>query len=56
MLDASNVNHGQLLPILLDSRDDQGRPLLGPPRGGRETSNFLRNAYADTPSAVEALR
>ena len=32
LLDASNVNHGLLLPILLHCRDDQGRPLLGPPR------------------------
>lgn len=53
LLDASNVNHGLLLPILLHCRDDQGRPLLGPPRNGRETQ---RNAYADIPAAVEALR
>ncbi|WP_420965450.1 YecA family protein [Bradyrhizobium sp. B120] len=52
MLDASNVKHGLLLPILLHCRDDQGRPLLGPPRNGRET----RRAYADIPAAVEALR
>nr|WP_249789155.1 MULTISPECIES: UPF0149 family protein [unclassified Bradyrhizobium] len=56
LLDASNVNHGLLLPILLHCRDDQGRPLLGPPRSGRETKNFLRNAHADIPAAVEALR
>jgi uncharacterized protein len=56
LLDASNVNHGLLLPILLHCRDDQGRPLLGPPRSGRETRDFLRNAYADIPTAVEAMR
>jgi len=56
LLDASNVNHGLLLPILLHCRDDQGRPLLGPPRSGRETKDFLRNAYADIPAVVEALR
>ena len=56
LLDASNVNHGLLLPILLHCRDDQGRPLLGPPRSGRETGDFLRNAYADIPAAVEAMR
>jgi uncharacterized protein len=56
LLDASNVNHGLLLPILLHCRDDQGRPLLGPPRSGRETKKFLRNAHADIPAAVEALR
>jgi uncharacterized protein len=56
LLDASNVNHGLLLPILLHCRDDQGRTLLGPPRSGRETKKFLRNAHADIPAAVEALR
>ncbi|MCK1711434.1 YecA family protein, partial [Bradyrhizobium sp. 143] len=34
----------------------QGRPLLGPPRSGRETRDFLRNAHADLPAAVEAIR
>jgi len=56
LLDANNVNHGLLLPILLHCRDDQGRPMLGPPRSGRETKTFLRNAYADIPAVVEALR
>jgi len=46
LLDANNINHGMLLPILLHCRDDQGRPLLGPPRSGCETGDFLRNAYA----------
>jgi hypothetical protein len=36
--------------------DDQGRPLLGPPRKGRETEEFLRNAHADIPGVVEAMR
>jgi len=52
LLDASNVNHGLLLPILLHCCDDQGCTLLGPPRSGRET----RRAHADIPAAVEALR
>ncbi|WGR72997.1 MULTISPECIES: UPF0149 family protein [unclassified Bradyrhizobium] len=56
LLDASNVNHGLLLPIPLHCRDDQGRPLLGPPTSGRETRGFLRNAHADIPAAVEAMR
>ena len=55
LLDASNVNHSLLLPILLHCRDDQGRPLLGPPQTGRETGDFLRNA-ADILAAVEAIR
>jgi uncharacterized protein len=56
LLDASNVNHGLLLPILLYCRDDQDRPLLGPPRSGRETEDLLRNAYLDISAAVEATR
>ncbi|WP_245320501.1 hypothetical protein [Bradyrhizobium lablabi] len=56
MLDVNNVNHGLLLPILLHCRDDQARPLLGPPRSGRKTEDFLRNAYLDIPAVVEALR
>jgi uncharacterized protein len=52
LLDASNVNHGLLLPILLHCCDDQGCALLGPPRSGRET----QRAHADIPAAVEALR
>ncbi|WP_244608763.1 hypothetical protein [Bradyrhizobium algeriense] len=56
MLDTSNVNHSMLLPILLHCRDDQGQPVLGSPRSGRETADFLRNAYADIPAVVEAMR
>ncbi|QOZ23834.1 UPF0149 family protein [Bradyrhizobium sp. CCBAU 51753] len=56
LLDASNVNHGLLLPILLHGRDDQGHPLLGPPRTGRVTEGSPRNAYLDIAVAVEALR
>ena len=56
LLDVGNVNHGLLLPILLHCRDDQGLPMLGPPRQGRETREFLRNAHADIPAVVEAMR
>ncbi|MGE5159845.1 MAG: UPF0149 family protein [Gemmatimonas sp.] len=56
LLDANNVNHGLLLPILMHCHDDQGRPLLGKPRNGHETRDFLRNASADIPAAVEAAR
>lgn len=56
LLDANNVNHGLLLPILLHCRDNQGRPLFGPPRNSRDTENFLRNAHLDIPATVEALR
>ncbi|WP_235940558.1 UPF0149 family protein [Bradyrhizobium hipponense] len=53
LLDASNVNHRLLRPILRHCRDDQGRPLLGPPPNSPDPH---RNAYADIPAAVEALR
>jgi hypothetical protein len=56
LLDLSNINHGLLLPILLHCIDDHGRPLLGPARTGRETEEFLRNAYTDIPAVVEAMR
>lgn len=56
LLDTGNANHGLLLPILLHCRNDQGQPLLGPARKGRETGQFLRNAHADIPAVVEAMR
>ncbi len=56
LLDTRNVNHGLLLPILLHCVDDQGHPLLGPPRKGPETKEFLRNAHTDIPAVVEAMR
>ncbi|MGF6312537.1 uncharacterized protein ABIB82_006430 [Bradyrhizobium sp. i1.8.4] len=49
LLDASNVNHRLLRPILRHCRDDQGRPLLGPPPNSPDI-------YADISAAVEALR
>ena len=49
LLDASNVNHRLLRPILRHCRDHQGRPLLGPPQNSPDT-------YADIPAALEALR
>lgn len=55
MLDASNLHHGRLRPILIHCRDDQGRPLLGPqPRNGEPGE--LPNAHLGIPAAVEALR
>jgi len=56
LLDPSDFHHGLLLPILLHCRDDQGGPMLGPARKGRESQNFLRNAHADIPAVVEAMR
>jgi uncharacterized protein len=56
LLDTGSVNHGLLLPILLHCRDDQGRPLLGSARKGREAGELLRNAHTDIPAVVEAMR
>jgi hypothetical protein len=54
------------LAMLLDGLDwsrvspkpvrQNGRPLLGPVRKGRETEEFLRNAHTDIPAVVEAMR
>jgi uncharacterized protein len=56
LLDSTNINHGLLLPILLHCLDDRGRPMLGPPKEGRETEEFLHNAHTDIPIVVEAMR
>jgi uncharacterized protein len=56
LLDLSDIHHGLLLPVLLHCVDDQGRPLLGPTRKGREGKAFLRNAHSDIPAVVEAMR
>jgi uncharacterized protein len=52
----ADINHGLLLPILLHCVDDHGRPLLGPPKTGQQTQQFLRTAYKEIPAAVEAMR
>lgn len=49
-------HHALLLPILLYCVDDAGRPTLGPPRPGPETEAFLREAHADIPAVVDAMR
>ncbi|MHC2332259.1 hypothetical protein [Bradyrhizobium sp. USDA 4454] len=41
---------------LLHCVDDQGLPLLGPPKKGREIEEFLRNAHTDVPDLVETMR
>jgi uncharacterized protein len=56
LLDTRNINHGLLLPILLHCVDDHGRSLLGPPRKGLDTKEFLRNAHSDIQAVVEAMR
>jgi uncharacterized protein len=56
LLDASNLRHSLLQPILLHCRDDQGRPLPGalPQKDGE--IGGLSNAHLGIPAAVEALR
>ena len=52
----ADINHGLLLPILFHCVDDQGQPMLGPPRKGPETELFRRNAYKVIPPVVEEMR
>jgi uncharacterized protein len=56
LLDLNRVDHGLLLPILLYCTDPLGRPMLGPPREGPETQEFLRTAYQDIPILIPAIR
>jgi len=52
----ADINHGLLLPILFHCVDDQGHPMLGPPKNGSETEQFRRTAYKDIPAVVEEMR
>ena len=56
LLDPNRIDHGLLLPILLYCTDPLGRPMLGPPRKGPETEQFLRTAYQDIPLVIPAIR
>lgn len=56
LLDLTRIDHGLLLPILLYCTDPLGRPMLGPPREGPETEQFLRTAYHDIPLVIPAIR
>ena len=56
LLDLNNIDHGLLLPILLYCTDPLGQPMLGPPREGPETEEFLRTAYHDIPPVIRAIR
>jgi uncharacterized protein len=56
LLDLGRIEHGLLLPILLYCTDPLGRPMLGPPREGPETEEFLRTAYKDIPIVIPAIR
>jgi uncharacterized protein len=56
LLDVSRIDHGLVLPILLHCTDPVGRPMLGPPREGPETEEFLKTAYHDIPLVILAIR
>ena len=56
LLDLSRIDHGLILPILLYCTDPLGRPMLGPPREGPETEQFLRETYHDIPLVIPAIR
>ena len=56
LLDPSRIDHVLLLPILLYCTDPLGEPMLGPPRKGPETEEFLRTAYRDIPIVIPAIR
>jgi uncharacterized protein len=56
LLDVSRLDHGLMLPILLYCTDALGLEMLGPPRQGPETEEFLRNTYLDIPLVIPAIR
>jgi uncharacterized protein len=56
LLDLSRMDHGLMLPILLYCTDPLGCPILGPPREGPETEEFLRTAYHDIAVVIPAIR
>jgi uncharacterized protein len=56
LLDLGHIHHGLMLPILLYCSDPFGQPLLGPPREGPETEEFLRTAYQDIPLVLPEIR
>lgn len=45
-----------MLPILLYCSDPFGQSLLGPPREGPETEEFLHTAYRDIPLVLPEIR
>ncbi|TIU62032.1 MAG: hypothetical protein E5W25_27710 [Mesorhizobium sp.] len=51
LLSPNTIEHALLLPILIHSVDDDGRPLRVPP-----SSLAGRNAWSDIPAVVEAMR
>jgi yecA family protein len=57
LLDLDNTLHGLLLPILIYCVDDNGHPVLGPPRPGPETASFIEHeAHLDIAPVLCAIR
>lgn len=57
LLEPNSSLHGLLLPILIYCVDDDGRPVLGPPRPGPETAAFIEHeAHLDIPLVLCAIR
>jgi uncharacterized protein len=56
LLDLNRVHLRLMLPNLLYCVDPSARPMLGPPREGPETGEFLRTAYQDITRVVPAIR
>jgi uncharacterized protein len=57
LLDVNHHLHGLLLPIFIYCKDKKDRPLLGPPRPGPETANFIEHeAYKDIAWTIPAIR
>lgn len=56
VLDLASPLHGLMLPILVHCKTKLGAPMLGRPRPGIQTQTRLRQAYADIPTCVRAIR
>lgn len=56
LLDPRRIEHGLLLPVLVHCTDPFGQPLLGPPRDGPQTEEFLRNVYHEIPLVIPEIR
>jgi yecA family protein len=57
MLDVNHKLFGLFLPIFIYCKDEQGRPVLGPPRPGPETAVFIEHeAHKDIAPHVAAIR
>jgi yecA family protein len=56
VLDADNVHHALMLPILLYCKHKRGRPVLGPVPPGPEGEQLLKVSPTHIPLVVAAMR